>query len=900
VVGIDLGTSNTVVAWATGGDPEPRILPVDQRVTPTTREALPLLPSCAYALTEDEMPPEPDLGETDDWVLGEVAKRRGAEVPGRLVASSKSWLCHPRIDKEAPILPWGADDEVPKLSPVEVAARLLSRVRRVWDAAHPGAPLASQRVVLTVPASFDEVARELTLRAARAAGLSVRLLEEPQAAFYAAMRMGALAPLLASLPDGETSHVLVVDLGGGTTDLSLLEVHRTRGATSVRRVAVGDHLLLGGDNMDLALAHALEPRLVAAPDRLDPRRFSELVQACRRAKESLLARGGPDSARVTIAGRGSQLVGSTLRVELSREEAVRIVVDGFLPLVEPGARPARARGALVALGLPYERDTAITRHVAAFLGRHLEGGAQLGGVLLNGGVFRAGAVVDRLLEALARVAGRPPVVLDHPDPDLAVALGAAVYGLALSGTGTRIEGGAAHSYFVGVGRDASGQARAACVVPKGASEGAVHRAADRALTLLVGRPARFDLYTSDRVGTVEAGDIVTVDAARFRTLAPLTTTVAAETRKEIGVVLEAELTPIGTLEIACVERDPKPGSEPLRFKLAFDLRAAEEDPAASIAPSRRPGRRLDEALDLVSAIYRKGTTSEARDAKSLPRDLEKLLGDRDDWTADTTRTLADRLLEHVKGRRRTADHERVFFQLVGFCLRPGMGAPGDDLRSERLAPLFAERVGFPKEARNWQQFLICFRRCAAGFSEAVQTTMRDELDAFVAEGGAKGKKPKGPRPESSEPELLDLLAHLERVAPARRAELGGWILERTWTKRDPRLWAAIGRLGARVPSYASAHHVVSRAVVEKWLDQLLRDKWSDLPAAPRAASDMARMTGDRARDVSESARAEVLRRLEREGADERFLRVVREVTPIQADERATFFGERLPPGLRLA
>ncbi|NUP06167.1 MAG: Hsp70 family protein [Polyangiaceae bacterium] len=904
IVGIDLGTSNTVVATARGDDGPIEVVPIRQRATVTTIEALELFASCAYAAQSGEIEIDPALGESDEWILGEAAKRRGAEVPQRLVASSKSWLCHPRVDKRAPILPWGVED-APKLSPVEMAERILRRIRTAWDVDHPDAPLHQQDVVLTVPASFDEVARELTFEAARDAGLVVRLLEEPQAAFYAAMHERGLGSLFSWMKERgrATAHVLVCDVGGGTTDLSLLEVSAPTDArhpdtARVRRVAVGSHLLLGGDNMDLALAHALEPRLATAPEtKLDPRQFAELTMASRRAKETLFAKDGPADVKITLLGRGSQLLGSTKSTRLGRDEASKVVLDGFLPIVERSARPVRTRTALVAFGLPYERDVAMTRHIAAFVSRHLPEGAPVDALLLNGGVFRAENIAARVVECVASWQAEPPIVLDAYDPDTAVAVGAVVFGLALRGRAPRITGGSAKSYFLGVGRGGDGRPLAVCAVPKGSEEGHRQRAAQTPLKLLVGKPARFEVYCSDEVGAIEAGAIVSVDDERFETLPPLSTTVSADatTRGEVEVVLEAELTPIGTLEIACVETTA--AQEPRRHRLAFDLRATAE-PARG-PTSKRPAKSIDEALAAISRVYEKGTTSEARDAKNLPRELERLLGERDEWSADTTRALADRLVGHVKGRKRTADHERVYFQLVGFCLRPGYGAPGDEARCKAMAPIFSERIGFQKEARTWQQFFICFRRIAAGLDERTQQSMRDDLDPFIAPSELKMKKPKSFKPESSDYEILELLGHLERVPTPRRADLGAWILERTWTKRDPRLWAAIGRLGARVPAYASLHHVVSPVVVEKWIDHLLRDKWADLATAPRAACDMARFTGDRARDVSESVRNEVARRLERENADPGLVRAVREIVEVVEQERAAFYGERLPSGLSL-
>lgn len=904
IVGIDLGTSHTVVAWASRDEPVPRIFAVPQRVARTEIEARPLFPSCAFATTDGELVGADLPGEETGWVLGAWAKRRGVEVPRRFVASAKSWLCHPSIDKTAAVLPWGTDEEgeeaLPRLSPVEASRRYLAHVRFAWDEAHPESPLAEQDVVLTVPASFDEVARELTVRAAREAGLRVRLLEEPQAAFYAAMQRGAI-------PEGLTStNALVCDVGGGTTDLSLLSIEGRGEGRRVKRVAVGNHLLLGGDNMDLALAHALEPRLAAPPERLDPRRFAELVIAARDAKERMLGADPPDELTVSVLGRGSQLLGGARSAKLRRDEVEAIVLDGFLPRVRRDDKPARGRSGLVAFGLPFERDPAITKHVAAFVSRHLPSGASVGALLLNGGLFRAARAAERVRETVSAWQDEPPILLDHDDPDLSVALGAVVYGLSLAGVGPRIEGGSARAYFVGLDRDASGARRAVCVLPKGAEEGAPTRTSGRAFSLVVGRPARFDLFSTDDEITARPGDLVDVDAddERFTALPPLVATLTAEgggRREELSVEIEAELSAVGTIDLACVERKD---TSPRRFVLAFDLRGGDAhgtDAAtrASTRPARPRGRALEDAAREIDRVFGKSTTSEARDAKGLSRDLEKQLGDRAAWTTETARALADALLATARGRRRSPEHERAYFLLLGYCLRPGFGSPGDEQRIARMVPLFAERLAFPKEARGWQQFFIAWRRVAGGLVEATQVRIRDELDPFLAPPEAKLKKPKGAKPESLD-DLTDLASHLERVPSSRRAELGAWLLERTWTDRDPRIWAALGRLGARVPAYASAHHAVSITTAERWIDHLLREKWGDLPTAPRAAADLARCTQDRARDVSESVRAEVARRLEREGADARLVKMVRELVPIEDADRTAFFGDSLPIGLSLA
>lgn len=902
IVGIDLGTTHTVVASASAdAKGEPRVFEIPQLVTRTEVAARPMLSSCLFA-PPGEAAPDP-WGDAP-WICGELAQRRGAEVPGRFVASAKSWLCHPSVDRTAAILPWGGDDDAPKISPVDASARYLSHVRAAWDAAHPDAPLAAQSIVLTVPASFDEVARELTVLAAKRAGLaSVRLLEEPQAAFYDVMHRIGRAQI-------EPGLVLVCDVGGGTTDLSLIRV-----GEDVERVAVGNHLLLGGDNMDLALALACEARMSPGA-KLDAARFGQLVGACRAAKERLLGDDAPDDVTVSVVGTGARLVGSALSTKLARDEVERIVLDGFFPLTPRGARPDRARGALVAFGLPYEKDVAVTRHVASFFARHAPAGEPIRAVLFNGGVFRAKKIAERVVAAIEAWGGPKVNVLAHDEPDLGVARGAVVFGLALRGHGARIEAGAARGYYVGLGGDARS---AVCVVPRGAKEGVVHAASDRAFSLVLGRAVRFDLYASSDTRTDAPGDVVAIDDEAFDALPPLAVALesgAAPTKRasiapteEIRVALEGELTPVGTLSLACVEV----GGRARRFELAFQLRASDAPlsvaaPLSRVRPSTLPpssvgARRLDEAKDAIDrALGKPRPDATGREAKDLVRELERILGERATWSLDLSRVLFDAVSPLRGGRRRSADHERAFWMLAGYCIRPGFGDPLDAARVASLAPLFADRLSFPDEARGWQQFWIAWRRAAAGLDEAQQVAIREYVDPLLAPPEAGLKKPKKVRVAALD-EMLDLASSLERVPAARRAELGAWILERTWTDRDPRLWAAVGRLGARVPTYASAHHVVAPAIVEKWLEQLLREKWDTIATAARAATELARMTGDRARDVSERVRREVEKRVMAHAPNDaravEWARAVRELVALDEGDRASFYGEGLPVGLRL-
>jgi molecular chaperone DnaK (HSP70) len=908
LVGIDLGTTNTVVAFAPRHVASPaaaEVFAIPQLVTPAARESRPLLPSVLYAAAAAEGLENP--WSDAPWVTGELARRRGTEAHGRLVASSKSWLSHAAVDRTAPILPWegggGSEDATPpgpKLSPCDAAAILLGHVRRAWDAEHPDALLADQEVVLTVPASFDETARELTLEAAATAGLRVRLLEEPVAAFYAyRARHGDTAIGALSDAAGGPALVLVCDVGGGTTDLSLVRVERTSGGeVDVRRVAVGRHLLLGGDNMDLALAHLAESRLSDTP--LDPARYGQLVQSARCAKELLLSHDAPEEAPVVVASSGARLVGGVTSARISRDEATVIVVDGFFPRVADEASARAPRAALMGFGLPYERELAITRHIAAFFARHSEGKTRPDALLLNGGVFHAPAVVARTAAAIASWGEAPVPVLPHADPDLAVARGAVAYALARTGTGPTIRSGVSRGYYVAVeGGVDDGRKRVLCVVPRGAEEGRVQVASKPLpLALAVGRVARFELYASDSATGHRPGDVMLRDEIELDALPPVFAAFdrTAKGEESVDVAFQGELTETGTLDLCCVELHARGGLPPRRFKLAFQLRGAPENP--SVAPPTLSPRRLDEAREAIDRVFGKNAeTSTTRLAKDLVRDLERILGERGQWDTATARALADVVVRGAGGRRRSLDHERVFWLLAGFCLRPGVGHPGDPPRVRALFRLVQDKLAFPDEVRGWQQFWFAWRRIAAGLDEKEQTMLRDMTDPFLAPKEAKRKLPKW-KPDAKDA-LLEMASSLERVDPRRRAELGGWLLERTWTERDPRLWAALGRLGARTPTYASASCAVGAPTVERWLDHLLREKWQDLPTAPEAAMRMARLTGDRARDMPERLRLEVAKRLAAAGVPAERSRVVTEVVATDDREQASFLGDGLPAGLRL-
>jgi molecular chaperone DnaK (HSP70) len=584
VVGIDLGTTNSALAYASlDGAARAQTFDVPQVIGPGEVAARSSLPSFLLLPTEHEVAPaamELPWSGPMRYTVGAMARDRGAELPHRLVASAKSWLCNPNADRNAPILPWRGTERIEdageRVSPVNASARYLAHLRAAWDDAHPDDPLEEQEVLITVPASFDAAARELTVIAAREAGLDrVTLLEEPQAAFYAWLAAQGDAWRKALRP-GDV--VLVCDVGGGTTDFSLIEVVDEGGNLALERVAVGDHILLGGDNVDLALAHAAKARLVADGKTIDAMQERALVYACRAAKEKLLGPDAPESVPISILGRGSKLIGNTLRTEVRRTDAETLVLDGFFPAVAADARPARRRAAgLRELGLPYAHDPGVTRHLAELLGRH---GRMPSAVLYNGGVMKSTLIRQRVGEVLRAWAGPHVRELEGADLDLAVSLGAASYGLVRQGKGVRIRGGTARSYYIGIESAMPAipgfapPVKALCVAPFGMEEGTGVDLPDDELGLVVGEPSTFRFFASSSRKD-PAGALVDADDAAINELDPVEKTVEASADRRPGelvpVALRAEVTEVGTLELWCNARDGRG-----RWKLEYAVRERDD------------------------------------------------------------------------------------------------------------------------------------------------------------------------------------------------------------------------------------------------------------------------------------------------------------------------------------
>ena len=930
-VGIDLGTTNCVLAYVDLRERESRsrVLPIPQMNSLDTVAESPLLPSFFYFATDTEAAGHAldpfgagAPGESTGFVVGALAREQMNALPGRVIHSAKSWLAHAGIDREARILPFGTEEVPPELqlSPVEASAAYLDYLKQAWDHAFAGedpeAAFERQRVVVTVPASFDEGAQALTREAAALAGYpaGMRLLEEPQAAFYAWIEAAAaqrepgarFLELLPRLAEQEQV-VLVVDVGGGTSDFSLFRVAPVRSPRElpqIERIAASDHLLLGGDNIDLALAHLLERELLGEGRQLSRRQWAHLVPQARLLKERILEdEGDPEEVfHVSIPGEGGGLFASALSAQITRHAVRALVLDGFFPLSGADEMPRTRQIGLREIGLPYAADTAVSRHLAGFLR-----GRQVDAVLFAGGSLRPRFLQERLLDLIGGWQGRRPAQLALADMSLAIAEGAARFAaLLVSGAG-RIRGGYARSVYLELrGEDQARAPELVCVLPQGFEEGGVQTLAAPAFSLLLNRPVRFTAYTSNRRPEDRPGDLVPIGEG-FHPLPPLHATLALDAeafsarksaQASVQVQIEAELTELGVLQLALVNREWRK-----RWRLDFNLRqpiAGEAAPAGAPAGAGPGGPgvgagALEAAAQRIELFYGKKQAASSKDnVKTLARDLEKILGqERGRWSAALLRALWPALYPGMTRRVRSIAHENAWLYLAGFLLRPGYGSDLDPWRMTQLWECHALGLAHRKEKSAQSNWWMMWRRTAGGLSAQQQQALyhdaMPELRRSVAEF-VEGTR---------------LLASLERLPQANRIELAEFLVDqvaRGKAANQQHVFWALGRLLGRVPLYTAPDTVIPPAAVEDWFARLAPLDWRKLGLQPLAGVFAAacRMTGARALDVQDEVRGRVLDTLKRNGAREEQLRIVRERCEISAADRDTLFGEELPAGLSLA
>jgi len=931
IIGIDLGTTNSSLSYIdTEGDGGIRPFAIPQLAGEGVVKELKALPSFLYIPGEYELPREAlSLPWDKDitYIVGEFARIQGTRVPAHLVSSAKSWLCHNRADREGPILPRNMEPPEKRISPVEASARYLRHMKDAWDYVMArGARdrlFENQQVVITIPASFDESARELTARAADMAGIKeFTMLEEPQAAFYAwiaSHKDGTPAPA------GEDRLILVFDVGGGTTDFTLISVTGGKEGPSFRRVAVGDHIMLGGDNMDLALARKVETALAGPSGRFDFQQWLSAAYQCRAAKEELLGGAQKERAVITVLGSGRRVVGGAGRFELTAQQVRDIIIEGFFRKVDPGEEVMKARvSGLQELGLPFVSDTAVMKHLSSFLRRHAAnrelkrficGRDGLDIVrpdilLFNGGVFRSPLIREHAASVIREwFAGEDwsLTVLENEEFDQAVSIGAAYYGLVLRGRGQRISGGIGKAYYIAVEtRGEKAEAGAdnlltlVCIVPRGVEEGQEIHLSSPEFQVMTNSPVSFVLYSSSYRAGDRTGDVITAERDEFIELPPVRTVLHYGKKSgsiRIPVSLGIRLNEFGTLDVWCESK-----KTPHRWKLAFQLRA---EPVEEKPPLHKKAMEhtLEEsavagAAKLIEEAFQgpPGKPAEVT-PENVVKKMQELLGlDRKAWPLFAIRKMWDSLIRLRHARRATPVHEARWLGLSGFLLRPGFGHGLDGVRIKELWKVFLEGLHFPNNGQCRTEWWIMWRRTAGGFDSAKQDIIFRKIAPWLLPSKKKPKRLSG----AETAEMWMLAASLENLSPQIKEELGDELaknLKKSKGRAPEYYYWALSRLGARVPFHGPLEKVVSREAAERWIKAILDAEWTKPKNAAYAVAQLARKTDDRIRDIDTGLSARIAERLSGYKWSGRFIRQIEEVVPIEWEDEKEIFGESLPVGL---
>ncbi len=960
VVGIDLGTTNCAVAFIEPQSLDKRVktFRIDQMIDANTTAESDTLPSFHYQLLDSEVSgvDRRHLFSSKDVssVVGVMARQRGAELPGRSISSAKSWLCHNMVDRESELLPWGGDEDVQRISPVEASRRYLEHIRRCWDLAFPQHPLCEQDTVVTLPASFDEIARRLTIAAAKQAGINrLFLIEEPQAAFYAWLERNA-EKWTDKLKPGQT--ILVCDIGGGTTDFTLIRVTGTTASApkpaatqtdisqaveqelqatfGLHRVAVGEHLMLGGDNLDIALAKFIEQKFCESSGqaKLSARQWDVLKSQCRNSKERFLGEAPPTEIAIHFPSMGSRLIGNFQSVNVAWEEAKALLLQGFFGPVAIDSHPAPQAEGFQEFGLPYATEPNVLKHLAEFLWDHRLAGrskelenqsdlqlARPDWVLFNGGVLESSQVREAILSQIkawfAPIEQHwSPGCLEGNRLDLAVAQGAAYYGLVRRGEGVRIDATLARTYYLQVSQSPP---QAVCIVPASAHAGERFHLENMVFDLAVGEPVRFQILSSNTRLTDRPGDLVEIDTASMTSMPALQTVLKMDHRKTkrlVPVKLDIELTEIGTLQanVSTVEATEPALAEnasdtaqtqpdkSFRWVLEFEARSSTDDTrSAGIATDQDT---LDRVRQSVESLFGSEQVVAPKDAINK---LSDALGrKKQDWEPAVLRELWSGLMQFVDYRKKSPSHEARWMNLAGWCLRPGFGYPADDWRvGETWRSVHNKLVH--RTAENLSETVVLWRRICGGFTPGQQKALYQEVWPRVRStllGGSGASLNNNVLNE-----YLRLVGSLEWIDVGDKSFVVQQLLDALGRKKNhviagPILWA-LARLGSRVPVYANLQMIVPSRQIGSWTDRLISLE-KELPKT--SFNDISlcltlwcRFTGDRYRDVDPSVRKRVADWMVAKNASEHHLEMVLRGGGYSTDDAAAVLGESLPLGFSL-
>ncbi|RBP84815.1 heat-shock protein Hsp70 [Marinomonas rhizomae] len=892
-VGIDLGTTNCVVSYVPAyGQAEPELLPIPQVMADGSVQELTHLPSAIYVLASDEIgkidPVLPWRHHDKERIVGAGALTLGQRRAGQLVQSAKSWLSHRQVDRRSAILPW-ASEFPKKLSPLEASKVLLLHIKQSWNHRFAEAPLESQSIALTLPASFDEEARALTLEAAKLAGLQdLYLLEEPQAACYHYISDdGKLAAL------ADKKMLLVVDIGGGTSDFSLVAIKSAssnNSSVSLKRVAVGEHLLLGGDNLDQALAFQLDPKQISA---LSATRLAALVQQTRQAKETLLGDGAPDSLSITVLGGGSRLIGGSQKFDVSRDALLEQIHNGFFPLVNGNDKVQKSDYAMHTLGLPYESDPAFTRHLAAFLQQHktvieaATGSPMPDAVLFNGGLFNSPVLKTRLLEQLNTWSSEPILVCSADEPNDAVAKGAAMYLSALAGESTRIESGVAHSLYLKLGED-----QFVGILPKGTLKGETIRL-EQEFFVTLGQQVQFPLFRSDDHIDCIVGNLRDQNGLHY--ISTLMTELDGSIDlQETAVTLSVQMTEVGVLQVQLCAHNQKD-----QWRLEFSTHVGSSQGSEQADENDLLHANMGQAEEHLAKCFSSAGQKQNPDlVKSLKQDLDQLLGNRDDWNLATSRRLVDKLLSVKSARTKSAPHERQWLQLMGYCLRPGFGAKDDMTRVQQVVNTTKAGTQFDT-APVWGQYWTLYRRIAGGLSVEQQTHLFKQFSQYYSPTGQRSRDKMKALTTKSSDDLIRLVGALESLSNEDKVTTIDWLLKRLQKTSEPdTAWWTIGRIASRHLLFGKQEQRIVEDKLFPILEVALKEDWKKRKQAGLAAVLMCQVSVEESDKLS-AMRKKVENKLKKDKCPIQWLERLESQIEINSDELNALVGESLPIGLRL-
>jgi molecular chaperone DnaK (HSP70) len=901
IIGIDLGTTNSAVAFVdtTKGHFPVELFSVPQLVGPGHIEARSTLPSFCYLSSPGEWT------DGTNTFVGHWAKVQGAKVPTKLVQSAKSWLCNAAVERREKILPVDAADISQRMSPVEASAKYLMHLKNSWNETFAkddaSAIFEEQEIMLTVPASFDEVARTLTVEAARLAGLTqITLLEEPQAAFYSWIAQHE-STWQEQFKEGQS--ILVCDVGGGTTDFSLIEIQSKDGKLTFQRMAVGDHLLLGGDNMDVALAHYLEAKLQHP---LEGTQWLQLLAEARSAKEELLGSSQKKQYSISLQGTGSSVIKGSISTILEKEEVEKFLGEGFFgsyPLVE--ALKLKKSTGLRSMGLPYEEEPSVSKHLAHFLDQagYFNSGKGIDYILFNGGTLKPALFQNSLLKSLVDwFPHRQPIVLPTASLDLAVARGAAYYGKVKRGKGIAIEGGLPRAYYLEVDVKApNGELtrKALTLLPRGSQEGAEFHS-DQIFSLRSNRPVAFHLLTSHVRLQDAAGEMISIQEEEMQKLPPITTILrfgrsqsGMDENQTIPVRLGIRLTAVGIIELWLASQNTDH-----KWNLEFQWRAASGQDHNLLAASAKEVKQdetfasgyLNEAKQTIASFY--GRTLKAN--KLTDALEENLQQPKREWPPSILRGLADSLLQGASKRKSSLEVEARFWNLVGFLLRPGYGFPLDDFRIKELWKIILGDLKNPRNQEIQIAQWICFRRIAGGLNKGQQMQIASELmiDLFDKKSGKLDIKRNSDLYPYSE--KIRALAALERIDLSLKVKLGDALALRIGQNEGESCdsWS-LGRIGARHLMYGSVGQVVPRDTCVKWIEKIFLIEPKNREQHLFILSQLARKTDQREINLPDKIMEKIIAKfpeLQKDLLEERNL---------SSQEQEEIFGDQLPPGLVL-